>query len=694
MKKFFLFNSILCLMVFSCNLDTEEGQLIDQNGNNDAITEEEAPQGELLNVGNQNMRFSIFEVVSIDISGEQFSEGIEEGTLSDGSKLDLFLSQGNLSFVVPKLNQGKYTLQFSQSSRLFDLEFEVKPHDLKGDPKTYLQHMEVVSKASFEALESNVTFLSKEDQTKLTQDIQNLKIFSEEHWAKAALLTEEELVDLAFFVEANRGWIEELNAAVNELNAINLNSRLSNEVSNYEQRAYEISKAFVKSIIIVVGKIPTILASTGTGFLAGGPLGAAVGLGISIGFLLPDILNVFSTLDRVGDEILVVSDSELGVNWMTDFAFDNNESNELSIMREYRTLYAGDKNSTYPFIQELISSTDLLFENWKKLKNKLMVEIGYESRSFSELPSFTNKNLRVHSDHLSVSGISNAKVSSSEKKEAGKFFITFSTTEKESQDFDFSIFYDNQFFDKIEKKVSATLEVEEETAEDIEIVSGNEQSGRQGEQLNEPLVVVVKDNEGNVVSGQEVIFRLASGGGSLSQEKVISDSNGNAQTNWTLGDNSDPQIVEALIMNNMGEVIDSVNFSATATNECTDNEPPTITGLSYTCKKHFNDPADQITFYVNIDFINENENLNFDDYTIIVTNANGGGYDQKLISGTMEAGSLQVAVAGLKTALWSCSPTGGSSMILKQGEVYLIDPCGNESNRLNYQAVIYSLNKD
>ncbi|EKB50324.1 FISUMP domain-containing protein [Cecembia lonarensis] len=463
MKKFFLFNSILCLMVFSCNLDTEEGQLIDQNGNNDAITEEESPQGELLNVGNQNMRFSIFEVVSIDISGEQFSEGIEEGTLSDGSKLDLFLSQGNLSFVVPKLNQGKYTLQFSQSSRLFDLEFEVKPHDLKEDPKTYLQRMEVVSKASFDALESNITFLSKEDQTKLAQDIQSLKMFSEEQWAKAALLTEEELVDLAFFVEANREWIEELNNAVNELIASNFNSRLeSNGVSNYEQRAYEISKAFVKSIIIVVGKIPTILASTGTGFLAGGPLGAAVGLGISLGYLLPDILNVFSTLDRFGDEILVVKDSELGVSFKADYVFENDESNELILNREYRTLYAGDKNSTYPFIQELISNTDQLFESWNKLKSKLMVEIGYESRNFSELPSFTNKNLRVHSDHLSVSGISNAKVSSSEKKEAGKFFITFSTTEKEPQDFEFSIVYNNQFFDKTEKKVSAKLEVEEE----------------------------------------------------------------------------------------------------------------------------------------------------------------------------------------------------------------------------------------
>lgn len=231
----------------------------------------------------------------------------------------------------------------------------------------------------------------------------------------------------------------------------------------------------------------------------------------------------------------------------------------------------------------------------------------------------------------------------------------------------------------------------ETQAQDIEIVSGNDQTARQGDQLSEPLVVVVKDNEGNVVSGQEVIFSITNGGGSLSQEKVITDSNGNAQTNWTLGDNVDSQTVEASISDDEGNIIDSISFSATATNECTDNEPPTITGISYTCKKRPDDPADEITFFVNIDFTNGIEDANFEDYTIVVTNANGGGYDEKLISGTMNSGTFEVAVAGLMPEYWTCSSFGGSSMVLKEGVVYMIDPCGNESNRINYRAIIYSV---
>lgn len=231
----------------------------------------------------------------------------------------------------------------------------------------------------------------------------------------------------------------------------------------------------------------------------------------------------------------------------------------------------------------------------------------------------------------------------------------------------------------------------ETQAQDIEIVSGNDQTARQGDQLSEPLVVVVKDNEGNVVSGQEVIFSITNGGGSLSQEKVITDSNGNAQTNWTLVDSVDSQTVEASISDDEGNIIDSISFSATATNECTDNEPPTITGISYTCKKRPDDPADEITFFVNIDFTNGIEDANFEDYTIVVTNANGGGYDEKLISGTMNSGTFEVAVAGLKSELSTCSPNGGSSMVLKEGVVYMIDPCGDESNKINYRAIVYSI---
>lgn len=114
----------------------------------------------------------------------------------------------------------------------------------------------------------------------------------------------------------------------------------------------------------------------------------------------------------------------------------------------------------------------------------------------------------------------------------------------------------------IESTVIFTANGEGTSSQTIDIVSGNNQSGDQNQTLNDPLVVMVKDNLGNAVSGQEVVFQVISGGGSLSQEILNTDQNGIAQTNWTLGDNQDAQIVEAIIADNGGSTIDSVTFNA------------------------------------------------------------------------------------------------------------------------------------
>jgi hypothetical protein len=69
-------------------------------------------------------------------------------------------------------------------------------------------------------------------------------------------------------------------------------------------------------------------------------------------------------------------------------------------------------------------------------------------------------------------------------------------------------------------------------------VSGDFQAGLPNEALRYSLVVVVTNAEGIPVAGVPVDFSVPPGGGSLSAIHVITDSQGVALTNLTLGPNA------------------------------------------------------------------------------------------------------------------------------------------------------------
>lgn len=69
----------------------------------------------------------------------------------------------------------------------------------------------------------------------------------------------------------------------------------------------------------------------------------------------------------------------------------------------------------------------------------------------------------------------------------------------------------------------------------LEIVSGNEQRGIEGQALAQPIVMQVLDSAELPVPDQPVSFLVVAGGGSVSADTVRSDASGRAQVQWTLG---------------------------------------------------------------------------------------------------------------------------------------------------------------
>jgi len=76
------------------------------------------------------------------------------------------------------------------------------------------------------------------------------------------------------------------------------------------------------------------------------------------------------------------------------------------------------------------------------------------------------------------------------------------------------------------------------------VVSGDGQSAPGGAELTSPLVVRVEDSKGHRVTGQIVVWRVVSGGGSVFAGVAITNKDGEARERWTLGA-SGAQRVEA-----------------------------------------------------------------------------------------------------------------------------------------------------
>ncbi len=92
----------------------------------------------------------------------------------------------------------------------------------------------------------------------------------------------------------------------------------------------------------------------------------------------------------------------------------------------------------------------------------------------------------------------------------------------------------------------------------IEIGSGNNQTAQILTTLANPVVVTVKDQNGNAFSGTEVNFTVTEG--SVSAEKVTTDANGNASVTWILGATLGTQTLNATVTGLTGS---PVEFTAT-----------------------------------------------------------------------------------------------------------------------------------
>ena len=93
----------------------------------------------------------------------------------------------------------------------------------------------------------------------------------------------------------------------------------------------------------------------------------------------------------------------------------------------------------------------------------------------------------------------------------------------------------------------------------LAIASGNNQRVTPGNALPAPLEVSVTNSDGDGIAGVIVNWVVTAGEGTLSAAKSITDSDGRASVDWTLGTRAGSQSVEAIVVT----VASPALFSAT-----------------------------------------------------------------------------------------------------------------------------------
>jgi plastocyanin len=129
---------------------------------------------------------------------------------------------------------------------------------------------------------------------------------------------------------------------------------------------------------------------------------------------------------------------------------------------------------------------------------------------------------------------------------------------------------------------SQSTEPEQELADGLSLVSGNNQTAAPGAILPlSPTVQVAQDGE--PVQGQSVSWTVTAGGGTVNATETTTDNAGRTSTTWTLGPNEGNNRVEASVPGMVGS---PVQFSATGF-----VQPPAPSVVSVTVEDFAFDPS-------------------------------------------------------------------------------------------------------
>ncbi len=397
-----------------------------------------------------------YEVASLT-STETMSSTTYSATIDGTVGVTLDRTDSILVFIMPVLSTGAHTIKVDLGNGEQTLNFNIVQGNAIADPDQYFQNY--VSVYDFRMLNNfskGDTLLTGIDRSNFLADqqtISNNATLAIQNFSTLSIAEKNQVVQ---FLDANKAWMDELQASINDLKSIMGQLRM-NAVDDYDLRVTDAMNNFLSVKREIVNKIPNIVALVGTSCLFLSPVGCAVAVGIGVGYFITEIQELNLTIDELMDVIYYPFYNLLGQR-PVNVIFENGIPKDLVVTMDYRTIYNGDGNSTVPLVQKIVGALLVIKQQWNFLLSELPFSLSFGPKDLNSISNYNTSNKRIHSRYLSLSNISSSQIIVDENYTDGYFYLIFSNLNLTSnQNFSFDINYINANMGNHTYTVSAEL---------------------------------------------------------------------------------------------------------------------------------------------------------------------------------------------------------------------------------------------
>jgi uncharacterized protein (TIGR02145 family) len=506
------------------------------------------------------------ELVMLSTHGITLNQPSYKGTIG-GQSATLYATADKLTLLIPDTLKGNQTLSITIGGKTFSVNFVVQEIAAIADPVSYYENsIRVFAQQKNELNDLIVNQMKGMIDVKLaTQDVQMVQGYlntSMQNFQKASPAEQSKSVK---FIEANKVLFEKMDSLMAVLNASinNLIDAKNNKTTDYEAIVNKATCDFAKIVTQIKANSPLMVASISLVGIPFTPYAKIV-----LGYEINHFLTLLQKAARYEDYLLNNTYSvaeEILVQNKGAVSFLNASSQLLPIKGTYRNFYSMDKNSTQSLVAQFTNAMQIFSETFASINNLLPAKFQLLPKSIENYATKKTSVLDVNAKYLSISNISNPKVTVNAENLNDNLSLSFETNETTNQNFNFDIVYNHPGFATFSTKVSATLTAFSPYS--IAQISGDMQTGKFGQTLTNPIKIVVKNKKGNPCAGLKVNF-TANNAGSVSQSQLTTSADGTVSVSWTLGNSQTTQTatVTAFGVDGTTPLLGSpLTFTATAT---------------------------------------------------------------------------------------------------------------------------------
>lgn len=303
-----------------------------------------------------------------------------------------------------------------------------------------------------------------------------------------------------------------------------------------------VAKVFVTTTVLSIATIPVVVSSAALFRFFPTPWTGALFLASWTSYVILKEVSAVKGAEVANLKGVMRSILGADVQRNTTTEFTNNSEKNLSMSVSFENLASsdagiqGDITNSFNKEDEFIREESGLIGYYNKVRLIFSKLKGAYTATTKKIGFASPKSMMIDLDgvDIKVKGVSDNRISYTTSITGTTKKIKVTSNSSADIDFMLQVAYERTLDGReFTRDIPCTFKATEPAS--VSIVSGNSQSAVGNATLANPLIVVVKDINGNTMQGVSVTWTITAGGGQFTTANAISGANGQALANWKLG---------------------------------------------------------------------------------------------------------------------------------------------------------------